>query len=89
MGAIVQKWGNSHGIRIPKYILEEVGLKVNDKVEFENLDGKIVIRKVGNTHLTLKDRLENFYNKPIDEICELGDNEEEIDWGEDEGEEII
>ena len=68
MGAIVQKWGNSQGIRIPKYILEEVGLKINDKVEFENSNGKIIIKKVDNEHISLKDRLEKFYNKPINEI---------------------
>ncbi|MBP3284001.1 MAG: AbrB/MazE/SpoVT family DNA-binding domain-containing protein [Clostridia bacterium] len=88
MGAIVQKWGNSQGIRIPKYILEEVGLKINDEVEFENSDGKIIIKKAKRNYMTLKDRLEEFYHKPIYEI-KNEENEDEVDWGETEGEENI
>lgn len=88
MGAIVQKCGNSQGVRIPKYILEEVGLKINDKVEFENFDGKILIKKANKSQMTLKERLQNFYNKTIDEIDSI-ESIEEVEWGEAEGEEKI
>jgi len=87
MGAFVQKWGNSQGIRIPKYILEEVGLKINDEVELESLEGKIIIKKAKDSHMTLRERIENFYDASIDEIDML--EQEEVDWGKPEGEEII
>ena len=88
MAVIVQKWGNSQGIRIPKYILEEVGLKVNDEVEFDKSEDKIIIKKVkNNSYISLKDRLETFYNKPIDQIQTI-DNNDEFNWGKTEGEEI-
>jgi len=29
----VQKWGNSKAVRLPKYIVEEAGIKENDRVE--------------------------------------------------------
>ncbi|RMA96190.1 AbrB/MazE/SpoVT family DNA-binding domain-containing protein [Hydrogenothermus marinus] len=39
----INKWGNSQGIRIPKKYLEELGLKIGDKVELKIEDGKLVI----------------------------------------------
>jgi antitoxin MazE len=39
----ITKWGNSQGVRIPKKFLEEVGLKVGEKVDIKIEDGKIVI----------------------------------------------
>lgn len=88
MGIVVQKWGNSQGIRIPKYILEEVGLKINDEVEFDKSKDTIIIKKVKkDSYITLKERLENFYNKSIEEIQAI-DNNEELEWGKAEGEEI-
>ena len=49
MNTTVQKWGNSQGIRIPKYILEEVGLNIDDEVKLQKIDNKIVIEKVEKT----------------------------------------
>lgn len=33
MYATVQKWGNSQGLRIPKALLEALGIRENDRVE--------------------------------------------------------
>ena len=33
MYATIQKWGNSQGLRIPKALLDAVGLKEHDRVE--------------------------------------------------------
>ena len=41
----LNNWGNSQAIRIPKHILDDVGLNINDKVEIEVLDDSIVIKK--------------------------------------------
>ena len=41
----LNNWGNSQAIRIPKHILDDAGLNINDKVEIEVLDDSIVIKK--------------------------------------------
>lgn len=88
MNTTVQKWGNSQGIRIPKHILEEVGLNINDEVKLQKIDNKIIIEKVEkNSTFTLKEHLENYYSKPIEEIKHIDDSEE-INWGKAEGDEV-
>lgn len=46
MQAIIQKWGNSQGIRIPKAFLEAVGMSENDAVELQRVDDAIIIKKL-------------------------------------------
>ena len=38
MYATIQKWGNSQGLRIPKALLDAVGLKEHDRVELVRMD---------------------------------------------------
>ena len=38
MQAQVREWGNSQGIRIPKNILEKLGLHVSDTLQIEVID---------------------------------------------------
>ena len=52
MYATIQKWGNSQGLRIPKALLDAVGLKEHDRVEL----------------VQMEERLTAFYGKPIDQI---------------------
>lgn len=87
MYATIQKWGNSHGLRIPKALLDAVDLRENDRVELTQDNNSIQIRKVAPTrHRTLEDRLTAFYGKPIDEIQRI--DSEEYDWGKPEGSEL-
>lgn len=37
-------WGNSHGVRLPKYVIEHTGLKAGDYVYVHLENGEIVIR---------------------------------------------
>lgn len=85
MTATLQKWGNSQGIRIPKQIIKDLSLKENDILSIERIDNVIVFKKA-KVHKSLKDRLEEFYNKPISKIKKLV--VEEIDAGTPVGEEI-
>lgn len=55
----IQKWGNSQGIRIPKSILKEVGLKENDQVEIKVKDGGLFIAPV-KKHKTLQERIAEY-----------------------------
>lgn len=44
----IQKWGNSHGVRIPVSYLNDLDLKENDRVELYLEDNKIIIKKDQN-----------------------------------------
>lgn len=43
MKSAIRKMGNSHGVIIPKPLLEEFGAKVNDPVEIKIRKGKLVV----------------------------------------------
>lgn len=86
MYATIQKWGNSNGLRIPKALLEALGIRENDRVELTQTTDTITIRKAAATpHKTLEERLTAFYGKPIEEIGRI--QSEEFDWGKAEGRE--
>lgn len=46
MSTTITKIGNSQGIRLKKSMLEKIGLNVNDEVNVELIDNKIIIEKV-------------------------------------------
>jgi antitoxin MazE len=85
MTAVLQKWGNSSGIRIPKQVLVDLNIKVNDKLLITSVNDEIVIKKE-KKHKTLEERLTEFYKKPISKIKKL--KVEEIDTGDNVGDEI-
>lgn len=76
---VLRSWGNSLGIRIPKGILEKVGLKKSDELEIEAQDNSIVIKKAFR-HRSFKERLAEYDGK-----IEIID----FDWGEAVGREIL
>ena len=79
MEIIIQKWGNSDGIRIPSSILKTLNIKTNDQLNRETIDDKIIITKSTKNKISLKERFDN-YN---------GDNlSKDFEWDESKGEEI-
>jgi antitoxin MazE len=68
----IQKWGNSHGIRIPKQLLDALDLHESDKVEIERHQDMITIRKAGFRHRTLEERLAEFKGTYEFTECETG-----------------
>ena len=86
MYATIQRWGNSNGIRIPKALLESIGLFENDRVELTQSGNVITIKKAAPLHKSLEERLTAFYGKPLDEIEPIP-SEPELDWGGAVGEE--
>ena len=83
----IQKWGNSQGLRLPKALLDSIGLRENDRVELiEEGDGIRIQKAAQPQHRTLEERLTAFYGKPLDEIALI--ESEEIDWGRTEGSEV-
>lgn len=81
----IKKWGNSQGIRLSKEIISRTGLKENDNVEISVDNGIITIKKIKNKYKNLTERLEAFYNKPIDEI--YVESTQEVDVGAPVGDE--
>ena len=75
----IKTWGNSQGIRIPKNILEKLGLHVSDTLQIEVIDDSIVLKKAFK-HKTFEERVAE-YNGEIS-ICDY-------DWGEPVGKEIL
>ncbi len=87
MYATVQKWGNSQGLRIPKALLEALGLRENDRVELTQNGDTITVRKAAAMpHKTLEERLTAFYGVPVDQIPHAESHE--LDWGKPEGGEV-
>jgi antitoxin MazE len=60
MRAVIQKWGNSQAIRLPKAILETARLGENEPVQILAERNKIIIRKAAAKHRTLAERLAGF-----------------------------
>lgn len=79
MVAQVKTWGNSQGIRLSKELLALAGIKNNDFLEVELIEGNIVLKKVKKQHRTLEERAKEFGGQ-------LGPYEE-FDWGEPVGRE--
>lgn len=81
----IAKWGNSSAIRLPKAVMDELGLKQGQKLQLTVKDGKGIIEPVPERpeKITLE--------WIISEMKRLGpENEPEtVDWGPDRGEEII
>ena len=80
MTTIIQKWGNSQGIRIPKVILESMNWSENEQIVIIVEDKKLIIEKAKENK-----------RKNIKQLFEDYDGEyepKEIDWGEPKGEEI-
>lgn len=68
----LKSWGNSQGIRIPKEILDTVGVQVNDYLEIEIVEGNILLKKQIR-HKTPEERMAAYGGRL--------DLSEEIDWG--------
>lgn len=75
----VKPWGNSQGIRLSKELLALAGIKDNDLLEIELIEGGIVLKKTKKEHRTLEERAKEFGGR-------LGPYEE-FDWGDPEGRE--
>lgn len=65
MEAKLQKWGNSLGIRIPSSLLKTLNLKINDKVDLVEADGRIIITKSKKTKISLEERFRKYNGKNL------------------------
>ena len=77
--ATIQKWGNSQGIRIPKFILEQINLDTNSDVSISVTNDSIIIKKATKKHIPLAERFADYTGE-----AQNG----EYNWGEPQGEEV-
>ena len=75
----VKTWGNSQGIRIPKEVLQEANVKINDVLDVRVADGMIMLVKPFR-HKTLEERVAEFDGKL--------NLDGEFDWDEPVGREV-
>lgn len=73
MYATIQKWGNSQGVRIPKHLLEALGLKESDKVEIDRVRDTITIRRAATRHRTLEERMAGYQGSYEFSECDTGE----------------
>jgi len=86
MQTTIVKWGNSHGIRLPKAFLQNIKISENDPVDVILENEKIIIKKVNEKkHKTIKQRLMDFYGENYEQYAI---SKKEIDWGKPVGNEI-
>jgi antitoxin MazE len=84
MNTKIKKWGNSLGVRIPKEILENLGIKEGFEVEVIEKGRSIELKPV------YKNNLKKKYT--LDELLagmDKNNRPELIDWGPSVGKEII
>lgn len=78
MTTTIQKWGNSQGIRIPKFVLEALNWSGSENLLLSTEDNKIIIERA-DKRKNIKDLFADFHGEytPI-----------EMDWGGPVGEEV-
>ena len=79
MSVTLRRWGNSMGLRLPKPLLDQLGLGEGSQVDLKVENGRLVIEPHRARRLTLKDVLKGF--SPDDRPGEVG-------WGPPVGKEV-
>ena len=79
MYARIQKWGNSKAVRLPKAIVEEVGLNEHDQVKLFVQDGSILLAPC-KRHVKLADRVAEYDGQYKPGEWETGEPEGDEVW---------
>lgn len=86
MDVVLNKWGNSLGLRIPRELVDTFKLQPGSRVSITAKGSKITIEPVTSVEAIF----EAHYGKPINSISreEIG-SYDSIEWGSDVGGEVI
>ena len=79
MLAQIKTWGNSQAVRLPREILKEADLNINDEVDIKVQNGIIMLSKI-RRHRSLEERAAEYGG-----MLNLNG---EFDWGEEVGQEV-
>ena len=75
MEATIQKWGNSHAIRIPKPVIDLLFLKENDRVELIADCNSIIVTKANRKRrakTSLEERFIGYSDSYVCSECDSG-----------------
>jgi antitoxin MazE len=72
MEAVVKKWGNSLGIRIPNHIVRELSLKDGSFVDINDVGKEIIIKPIQKSKLS--ELLSKVNEQNIHKEIETGDH---------------
>ena len=76
----IQKWGNSHGLRLARQVLDDAHISVGDEVDVTTRDGMIVI--VPARRIRGKQSLQELVSR-----IPKNYKPQEVDWGKPVGKE--
>lgn len=66
MPLTVSKWGNSAAIRLPKQLVEEMDLSINDQLDYHVSGNQLIIeRKTEVPYLTVDDLFKDYDGEPV------------------------
>jgi len=77
MQTVVQKWGNSLGIRIPSLYVKEFNLRSGSAVDIVEEKGQLVIKP---GRLTLEGLLDQVTDENLHEVIETGPSVGKEEW---------
>ena len=78
--ATVQKWGNSHGVRIPKYLLDSLNWSIGEKISLHTRGNRLIIEQAPKKRKTIEELLDGFN---LDNF-----QSSEFNWGKPVGREV-
>ncbi len=79
MNVLISRWGNSLGLRLPKSLAEQVGVRAGGRVEM-TVEGDALVLRPAAPRYALADLLVNMTPQAAHEA---------FDWGDDVGREAI
>lgn len=75
----LKRWGNSQGLRFSKEMLESIGISIYDKINVEVKEQQIIISKVQDDKIVLKELFADYHEDY---------KTKEYDFGKAKGEEV-
>ena len=68
MRLVVNKWGNSAGIRLPKQVLQKMKIDINDEMDYKIEGEKIILEKVNSVpEFTIEELFRDYEGEPTKE----------------------
>ena len=79
--ATIQKWGNSHGVRIPKHLLDSLNWSVGEEISLHTRGNRLIVEQTPkNKRKTIEELLDGFNSDNF--------QPSEFDWGKPVGREV-
>ena len=68
MRLVVNRWGNSAGIRLPKQVLQKLKIDINDEMDYKIEGEKIILEKVNSVpEFTIEELFRDYEGEPTKE----------------------